>query len=93
MNTLDFLKHCADLYRAHENKEEMQMSYGGKWIDAVVNFEGLRKEDLCRVRVKPEKIVTYLHYGPWGIFTISDKPSKDCNACIKIEFEEGQFDD
>ena len=96
----ELLKHAADLDRACEQGEKIEL-----WVDVWSPIESPTfNQPLWRYRVAPTTVVRYVNVYPncqyaSGGFTWRTREEADAGdgdtriACVRIEFREGQYDE
>ncbi len=86
------------IVKAFAEGKEVQWLDNGKWVTTHAPSFSLG----CTYRIKPEVKVGYINVYPFGLITNRTKTSRveaddvadsDRIACIRIEYEEGQFDE
>ena len=97
---VELLRHAKNLLDAFEAGKTTQIYYIAAKVWADLESPTFDNEPLYNYRVKPKKVVAYLNlYTGGGAFLHYDRSTADRTfaigriACIRVEFEEGQFDD
>ena len=97
---VELLRHAKNLLDAFEAGETIQRYFIGAGVWGGLESPTFEDMRLYNYRVKPKKVVAYLNLYTGGEAVLySDRSTADQSsaigriACIRVEFEEGQFDD